>query len=127
MPSLTSPAELQQHVTLLASIEETDLPFVSCYLNLEHGRAGWRDVIDERARILRRVLKGKDLAGFEDAIGKETTAAVRPPKISPLKCMTSKVLKMRLMLRRSFNDCITTRNGTSKNIDASRHNKQGAF
>ena len=35
MPHLTTLDELKQHVTLLASVEESDAPFISCYLNLE--------------------------------------------------------------------------------------------
>jgi len=32
MPHLTTLDELKQHVTLLASVEESDAPFISCYL-----------------------------------------------------------------------------------------------
>ncbi|MGB5298220.1 MAG: hypothetical protein WBN48_05775, partial [Thiogranum sp.] len=35
MPHLITLDELKQHVTLLASVEESDAPFISCYLNLE--------------------------------------------------------------------------------------------
>ena len=70
MTHLTTLDELKQHITLLANIEETDAPFISCYLNLENGQTNWRDVLDERARILRRILKGNDLADFEEALGK---------------------------------------------------------
>jgi hypothetical protein len=67
---LTTLDELKQHITLLASVEESDAPFISAYLNLENGQAGWRVILDERARILRRVLKGDDLTDFEEALGK---------------------------------------------------------
>lgn len=67
---LTTLDELKQHITLLASVEDTDAPFVSAYFNLENGQAGWRETLDDRARILQRVLKGDNLADFEDALGK---------------------------------------------------------
>ena len=70
MTHLTTLGELKQHITLLANIEETDAPFISCYLNLENGQTNWRDVFDERACILRRILKGNDHADFEEALGK---------------------------------------------------------
>jgi hypothetical protein len=67
---LTTLDELNQHITVLAHVEEADAPFISAYLNLENGQAGWREALDERARILRRVLKGNDLADLEEALGK---------------------------------------------------------
>ena len=70
MTHLTTLDELKQHITLLASVEESDAPFISAYLNLENGQVGWRETLDERARILRRVLKGNDLADLEEALGK---------------------------------------------------------
>jgi len=70
MTHLTTLAELKRHITLLASIEETGAPVISAYLNLENGQDGWRGTLDERARVLRRVLKGADLADFEEALGK---------------------------------------------------------
>ena len=70
MTHMTTLDELKQHITVLASVEETDAPFISCYLNLENGQTGWRDVLDERARILRRILKGNDLADLEEVLGK---------------------------------------------------------
>lgn len=73
MTRLTTLDELKQQITVLASVEESDAPFISCYLDLENGQTGWRDVLDERARLLRRVLKGNDLADFEEALGKIQT------------------------------------------------------
>ena len=70
MTHMTTLDELNQHITLLADVEETDAPFISCYLNLENGPAGWRDALDERARILRRLHKGNDLSYIEEALGK---------------------------------------------------------
>ena len=70
MATLTTLDELHQQITLLASVEETDAPFISAYLNLENGQSGWRKALDDRVRILRRVLKGDDLADFEEVLGK---------------------------------------------------------
>ena len=70
MTHLTTLDELQQHITVLASVDETDAPFISCYLNLEDGPDSWRKTLDDRAGILRRILKGNDLADFEEAMGK---------------------------------------------------------
>jgi hypothetical protein len=51
-------------------VEETDAPFVSCYLNLEQGDIAWRDALEERARVLRRILKGNDLVDLEESISR---------------------------------------------------------
>ena len=56
MTHLTTLDELKQHITLLASVEETDAPFISCYVNLEDGATDWRETFDDRARVLRRIL-----------------------------------------------------------------------
>ncbi len=68
MKHLTTLDELKQHITLLASVDESDAPFMSCYLNLENGPDSWRKTIDDRASILRRILKGNDLADLEEAL-----------------------------------------------------------
>ncbi|HEB56349.1 MAG TPA: hypothetical protein ENI98_08590 [Gammaproteobacteria bacterium] len=73
MTHLTTLDELKQHITLLASVAESDAPFVSCYLNLENGPDGWRKTLDERASILRRILKGDDLGNLEEALDKIET------------------------------------------------------
>lgn len=70
MTHLTTIDELKQHITLLAVVEESAAPFISCYLNLEDGAASWRETFDDRARILRRILKGNDLADLEEALDK---------------------------------------------------------
>ena len=70
MTHLTTLNELKQHITLLSSVEESDAPFVSAYLNLEDGRDGWCAALDERERVLRHILNGDDLADFEEALGK---------------------------------------------------------
>jgi len=70
MTHLATLDELKQQIKLLAAVEESDGLFISCYLNLEDGPAGWRETLDDRARILRRILKGDDLTDLEDALGK---------------------------------------------------------
>ena len=70
MTHLTTLDELEQHITLLASVKESDTPFISCYLNLEDGPGSWRKMFDNRASILRRILKGDDLADLEEAMDK---------------------------------------------------------
>lgn len=70
MTHLTSLDELSHHITTLACVEETDAPFLSCYFNLEDGQNEWRALLDERARILRRLLKGDHLADLEGILPK---------------------------------------------------------
>jgi len=70
MAHQTTLDELKHHITLLASVEESDSPFISCYLNLEDGPDSWRETLDTRARILRHILKGNDLAELEYALDK---------------------------------------------------------
>ena len=70
MTHLTTLDELKQQITLLASVEESDAPFISVYLNLEDKTTGWRETLDNRARILRRILKGEELIDLNEALGK---------------------------------------------------------
>jgi len=70
MTHMTTLDELKQQITVLASVEESDAPFISVYLNLEDKTTGWRETIDNRARILRRILKGDDLTDLNEALGK---------------------------------------------------------
>ena len=65
---LTTVEELSQHITLLVSVEETESFFISAYLNLENDHNGWRKALEERALILRRILKGHQLTDFEESI-----------------------------------------------------------
>ena len=59
---------LQEHVLTLATIEETDAPMVSCYLNLETGLAAARRILDERVRLLRKTLPAPQRDSFEHAL-----------------------------------------------------------
>lgn len=68
MAHLATLEELKQHISVLARVEETDAPFISCYFNLENGPSGWCGVLQERASTLRRILKGNHLADLEQAL-----------------------------------------------------------
>jgi len=70
MTHLTTLGELEQHITLLVNVDESDAPFLSCYLNLEDGPDSWQKTLDDRASILRGILKGDDLTDLEEALGK---------------------------------------------------------
>lgn len=70
MAHLATLDELRRHISVLASVEESEAPFVSAYFNLEDGQAGWQETLDERTHVLRRVLKGDTRADFEEAVGK---------------------------------------------------------
>jgi len=61
--------ELNTHIRRLITIEETESPFVSCYVNLEHGKNGYRSALRRRERILRKTLGGNDRRAFECAFG----------------------------------------------------------
>jgi hypothetical protein len=69
MAHLTSHEELRDRILILAGIVESPTPFVSCYLNLESDKDSIQQTIDQRANLLRRILKGSDLDDFEESIG----------------------------------------------------------
>ena len=64
---------LQQHVLTLATIEETDAPMISCYLNLAAGPAPARRVLDERVRLLRKTFPAPQRDLFEQALSRIDT------------------------------------------------------
>ena len=68
MEPLTTLDELRGHIAVLACIDETDAPFVSCYLNLEQGEAGYRKVLENRALALRSTLEDEARVDFDAAI-----------------------------------------------------------
>jgi rubrerythrin len=68
MEALTTIEALKHHVTQLACVEETDAPFVSCYLSLERGGDGCHKVLKERAVALRSTLKEEARIDFDGAI-----------------------------------------------------------
>jgi len=70
MEQLTTLDELRRQIQPLACVEETQAPFVSCYLDLEHGEAGYRRALEDRASALRATLDDTDRADFEAAMGR---------------------------------------------------------
>lgn len=68
MEQLTTLDELRGHIAVLACIEETDAPFVSCYLSLEQGEAGKYKAFEDRLLALRSTLEGEARADFDAAI-----------------------------------------------------------
>lgn len=60
--------ELQQHIRTLATVAETNAPVVSCYLDLEQGLPTCRSFIRGRSKVLRKILFGEGLRGFEEAL-----------------------------------------------------------
>ncbi len=56
MTHLTTLEELNQQITVLASVEESDALFISVYLNLEDETTDWRETLNDRARLLRLIL-----------------------------------------------------------------------
>ncbi len=73
MEQLTTLDQLKQHITILASVEETGAPFISCYLDLEENQDSWRGTLDKRTHLLRHILKGDELTDFENALAKIET------------------------------------------------------
>lgn len=70
MTHLTTLDELNQQITVLASVEESDALFISVYLNLEDENTDWRETLNNRARLLRLILKDDDLADLNEALHK---------------------------------------------------------
>jgi len=48
--------KLQGYIRNLAMMDETEDLFISCYLNMERGPAGYHDYIDERSQVLKNSL-----------------------------------------------------------------------
>lgn len=70
MAHITTLEELHQHISVLANVDETTAPFFSIYLNTGFGDGQWREMIDERARTLRLLLRGDHLIDFEESLDK---------------------------------------------------------
>ncbi len=68
MEQLTSLELLRRQIGVLAYVEETQAPFVSCYLNLERG-GGYRKALEDRSPVLRAALEGRAREDFEVALG----------------------------------------------------------
>ena len=68
MTHLTTLDELNQQISVLASVEESDALFINVYLNLEDKTTDWRETLNKRARLLRLILIDDDLADLNDAL-----------------------------------------------------------
>ncbi|MEW6130659.1 MAG: hypothetical protein AB1757_26750 [Acidobacteriota bacterium] len=62
--------ELQTHIRTLATLDETEAPVISCYLNLESDQAGFRAAFDERVRILKKSLSASEWQSFNEALNR---------------------------------------------------------
>ena len=69
MAHLTTLDELHRHISVLANVQETESPFFSCYLQVQPEET-WREVVHERAQMLRRLLRGSQLLDFEESLEK---------------------------------------------------------
>jgi len=68
-------AELKQHIRTLITLEATDAPVISFYLNLESAAQGsgdtdYKSVLSERAALLRKSLNGERRKHLDDALGR---------------------------------------------------------
>ncbi len=68
MEPLTTLDELRRNIAVLACIDESEAPFVSCYLNLEQGASRYRKALENRVSALRATLDGDARADFNVAI-----------------------------------------------------------
>jgi hypothetical protein len=59
---------LHKNIKTLINLEETSDPVISCYINLEYGTPGYRNILDERLAFFRNNLLGKTILSFEAAI-----------------------------------------------------------
>ncbi len=62
--------KLSMQIRSIAVLDETDNPMISCYINNEAGRAGYRDAIDARVREIRKALSPDQRLDFEQALSR---------------------------------------------------------
>ena len=62
--------DLQECIRSLATMDETDSVFISCYLNLEKSAAGWRDYLKERELLLEKSVPDGFRKNFSKTMGK---------------------------------------------------------
>ena len=60
--------KLREDICTLVTFGESEDPVLSCYLNLEAGETGYRNVLDERTYLLRKSLRGEVRRGIEEAM-----------------------------------------------------------
>ena len=59
--------ELEEHIRVLATLEEADSPLISCYLDASGGPSGYRDELSSRIRLLRGSLSVRSAEEFDEA------------------------------------------------------------
>jgi protein required for attachment to host cells len=60
--------QLEEHIRALATLDETESPLISCYVQVGNPFAGFQSVLGERVQTLRRSLEPRVLPAFEDAL-----------------------------------------------------------
>lgn len=61
---------LGMQIRNIAALPETRSPVISCYINNEASRSGYRDVLDGRIREIRKALAPDERLDFEQALAK---------------------------------------------------------
>ena len=59
--------QLRSHIRTLITLEEMEVPIVSCYVHRDDGRNGSSPPLERRGRAIRKVLTGQELAHFDEA------------------------------------------------------------
>ncbi len=62
------PKKLQDHIRNLAMMDETDGLYISCYLSMEKGAAGFQNYINERSFLLKKSLPDSYHNSFKGAM-----------------------------------------------------------
>jgi len=60
--------DLQKNVRTLATMEETEMPVVSCYLNTEQGYPSCRAFLEERTMLLKRIIPSDQHESFDRSL-----------------------------------------------------------
>src|SRR5215475_10145341 len=61
---------LEEHIRTLASVVETDVPLISCYLDLTEAVAVRREELGLRLQLLRKCLPARAMTEFDEAATK---------------------------------------------------------
>jgi hypothetical protein len=62
--------QLDEHIKALSTLEPSDAPMISCYLDVGRTPSDYRTILDDRVHLLRKSLPNKDLGAFEEALTK---------------------------------------------------------
>ncbi len=65
--------ELERHIRMLATLEESEALMISCYLEVGNGSPGFRNVLNERIQTLRQSLGPDARQSFEEALDRIET------------------------------------------------------